>query len=345
MKKVIIIGGGFAGSFVARKLEREKFDVTLIDTKDYFEFTPSILRTIVEPEHIKKIQVLHRHYLKKTKIIIGEVREISKNSVKVDSKKLNFDYLVIASGSSYTLPIKEQNLVISTRANHLRDSYNDLCKAKKVLIVGGGLVGVELAAEILDCYNDKEITIVHAGESVIERNHKKAINLADKFLKKRGVNIIFNERVIQNKKGIFVTDKGTKIKPDMAFLCTGITPNFEFMKKNFSYALNKRNQIEVNPYLQIKNNENIFSAGDITSIKEEKTAQNAEKQAKIVVKNICSLEKKKKLYRYESKPNIMVISLGKRNGILTHKNFIIKGLIPAFMKNFIEYKSMRKYKK
>ena len=65
MKKVVVIGGGFAGAYIARHLEKD-FDVTLIDTKDYFEFTPGILRTIVFPKHMKRIQVLHTHYLHKS---------------------------------------------------------------------------------------------------------------------------------------------------------------------------------------------------------------------------------------------------------------------------------------
>lgn len=68
--RLVIIGGGFAGAFAAKKLE-DFFDLTLIDTKDYFEFTPSVLRTIVEPNHISSIQIYHNQYLdlKKTSII------------------------------------------------------------------------------------------------------------------------------------------------------------------------------------------------------------------------------------------------------------------------------------
>jgi len=169
-------------------------------------------------------------------------------------------------------------------------------------------------------------------------------------LEKKGVEIIKNERVIKTKNNgkNFITDKNRVLKPDMAFLCTGIKPNFEFLKKNFSKALNEKNQIKVNSFLQVKKQrkvcKNIFAAGDITDLKEEKTAQNSENHAVIVSKNICAIENKKSLHKYESKPRGMVISLGKKNGIFTYKNLTFGGLIPGMMKGFVEWKTMLKYR-
>src|SRR3989338_3106921 len=93
-KRVVIIGGGFAGSTAARKLEND-FDVTLIDAKDYFEFTPSVLRTLVEPKHIKKIQSLHKNYLIKANIVRGYVKEVNKKYLMVSKNKFPYDYLII----------------------------------------------------------------------------------------------------------------------------------------------------------------------------------------------------------------------------------------------------------
>src|SRR3989344_6296972 len=135
MKKIVIIGGGFAGSNCAIKLEKN-FDVTVIDTKDYFEFTPGVLRTIVEPEHISKIQVMHDHYLKRAKLIVGHVTEISDKYVLIKKRKIIFDYLIIASGSSYNSPFKEKNVIHSIRARNLRNYYEQVCKAKSILIIG-----------------------------------------------------------------------------------------------------------------------------------------------------------------------------------------------------------------
>ncbi len=340
MKKIAIIGGGFAGSFAAGKLEKN-FEVTLIDTKNYFEFTPGVLRTIVEPEYIKKLQVMHEQYLKRANVIVGRVKEVSKNFVKVNGKNIRFDYLIISSGSFYHTPFKDQKVVITTRAEKLRKHYRDLFNAKKVLIIGGGPVGVELAGEILWKYgNEKEITIVHSKEKLLERNSDRAIKYAENYLKNRGVKTICNEKVVEIKPKFCLTDKKTIVGYDIAFLCTGITPHFKFMKRYFSDKLNERNQIKVNEYLQVEGEKNIFSAGDVNNIAQEKTAQNAEAQAKTVVQNILALENKKNMRIFESKITSQVISLGKNYGIYTNGRITVGGFFPGKLKGFIEWKEM-----
>lgn len=342
MKKVLIIGGGFSGSLIAKKLERN-FRVVLIDTKDYFEFTPGILRTIVEPEHLLKIQSLHKDYLRKTEILIGCVKEVSSDYVNVNDKKINFDYLIISSGSRYSVPIKEQDVAITLRTKHLKESSKKLKESREILIIGGGLVGIELAAEIATHYKDKKITIIHSHNRLIPRNNEKTAKYAEKFLRKKKVDLIFGERVENFGKKEYTLSNGKKIKADIVFLATGIEPNFEFMKKNFSDVLNEENYIIVNEYMQVKGNKNIFAVGDVNDCAVEKTAQNAERQAKLIAHNLQALERENKLKKYSPKKTSLVISLGKYNGIFERGNFVFYGLIPAFMKWFIEKWVMMKH--
>lgn len=343
MKKIVIIGGGFCGTHTAQQLENE-FEVILIDTKDYFEFTPGILRTLVQPEHGKKIQAKHADYLKKTEIILGNATDITTKTVFVGKRKIPFDYLIIASGSTYNPPIKAKDIVLSTRAKDLQEYHEKLDKSKHILIIGGGIVGVELAAEIATHYNDKNIIIIHAHEQLIERQPEKARKYAEHFLTKRNITINFNERVMEQKNKTYFTDKGNKFVPDIAFLCTGIVPNTEFMTKHFAKFLNERRQIVVNDYLQVNDCQNIFAGGDANSVHEEKTAQNADEHAKIIVKNIKNSEQKKPLQKYVSSPRTMVISLGPKHGILTYKNWTLTGRISGMLKNVIEWKEMKNYK-
>jgi apoptosis-inducing factor 2 len=292
--RIVIVGGGFAGAYAAHQLEK-KFDVTLIDSKNYFEFTPSVLKTLVEPSHIKKIQVLHSHYLHKANIIKGDVEEIQDGNVIMDSGQvINYNYLIISSGSRYSSPIKEKNLVIATRGSKLREYAKKLKTAQNILIIGGGIVGVELAAEIIEHYPEKNITMVHSRGELSNRSPKKARNYTKKYLEEKGVKIIFNEKVIGNE-GHYKTNKDRKLHADIAFMCVGIIPNYEYLKKHCSTSLNEKNNLCVNSYLQVEGHKNIFAAGDITAINEEKTAQSAEKQAAVVSENIINLEENKLL--------------------------------------------------
>lgn len=341
-KRIIVIGGGFAGAHCARKLE-SMFDVTLVDTKDYFEFTPSILRTIVEPSHIKKIQVLHKHYLHKARVIRGLATEITKKEVKVNGDKREFDYLIITAGSSYNAPFKEGNIVAATRAEHLRDKYEELCKAKTVLMIGGGIVGVELAGEIISHYPDKKIIIAHSGPRLIQRNHEKAIRYAEKFINKK-CEVYCNERVLKQEKDHYVTSTGRKIQADLAFLCTGIKPNSDSIKGELRKIIDEKGCIKVNDYLQVEGHSNIFAAGDITDCKEEKLAQTAENHANVVIHNIMCCEKGKKMMEYKSSPKPMIISLGKWKGIFEYKNIVFNGVIPGILKELVEMKTMSKYR-
>ncbi len=348
MKKVVIIGGGFTGSKVAKSLENE-FDVTLIDTKNYFEFTPSVLSAITDPTSIDNIQLMHLHYLKKAKLIVGKVEKISEKEVFVDKRKIAFDYLVISSGSKYSFPFKEHDALMTNRANRLRAHYSDLQNSKNILIIGGGLSGVELAGEIVTKYKDKIITVVHAMDRLIERQPLKASRYVQKFLEKNRVKIVFNE-MIKGSKRIgndeeFFTDKGTRIKSELAFLCVGITPNSEFMKKSFPKLIDGKGYISTDEFLNLKGFKNIFVGGDVTDIKEEKTAQVSLEHAEIIKKNLINLEKNKPLERYKHKERTMLLSLGNHKGILTYKKFVMKGFIPRMIKKHVQNKEMRWLKK
>ena len=326
MKKIVIIGGGFAGSYAARKLEND-FEVTLVDNKDYFEFTPSILRTIVEPEHADKIQALHKEYLKKAKFVFGCVNKIEEKSVFVDNRKYDYDYLIISSGSYYKTPFKEHDIIRPNRSKELIDYHERLEKAKSVCIVGGGLVGVELAGEIIHKYPDKKIILFQNAKNLIPRNNKKSGEYAKKFLLKKGVELKLEKRF----------DKKDQKKYDLVFFCVGIEPNF-----NFGF---KKEKFEINEFLQLKGHENVFFAGDVANLKEEKTAQNAENHAKVVVHNIKALENKRKLKKYSPSKRPYLISLGKKKAIFEYKNFVWAGLIPALMKDYVEKVHMKKLKR
>ncbi|PIN90442.1 hypothetical protein COU61_02595 [Candidatus Pacearchaeota archaeon CG10_big_fil_rev_8_21_14_0_10_35_13] len=338
MKKIVIIGGGFAGTRIAKSLEKNrKTEITLIDAKEYYEFTPSIIKTITNPRYSRKIEVKHEEYLKNTKVIIGRAIRIEKKAVILEEgKKINYDYLIITTGSNYNEIFKEGEKSIISRSKQIKESYHKIRKAKKIVIIGGGIVGVELAGEMINEYPEKKVVIIHSDKRLMGKNNNKTSEYAETYLKKKGIEIILKTKANNiNNEGIVRTDKG-KVKSDFVIMATGIIPN--------SKILGKKKYIEVNKYLQVIGKEKVYSAGDVNDADSEKSAQNAERQADIVIKNIQRDIKGIPLTKYLTKKRVSVISLGRTNGIIEYGDVTITGIIPAILKKIIEIKTMIKYK-
>ncbi len=202
------------------------------------------------------------------------------------------------------------------------------------------MIGTEIAGELVTKTKDKEITIVHSYDRLIERNPKRASYYASRFLTKRGAKIIFNERVVEHKNNQFITNKGRIIEADAGLWCAGIKANPYFMS-GFRNATNKNNFLKVNNYLQLKGSKNIFVGGDINDIPEEKTAQNAVRHAHLIANNIIALIDKKELKKHKPRSGPLVISLGDWKGIITFKDFSFCGFIPGIMKWIIEWWNLK----
>jgi NADH dehydrogenase FAD-containing subunit len=335
-KKVVIIGGGFAGATAAKLLERTH-DVTLIDAKDFFEFTPGILRAIIQPKILPKLQAKHTDYLKRARVFVGAASKITPKDVIIGKQSYPYDFLIVSAGSDYSLPIKERNVMRADRGAHILEANARLRKAKSVLIVGAGLVGVELAAE-LAVHGKTKVTLVSSGPTLLERNEPKSQRYAEKFLRAHGVTLLFRELVHAKGKG-FITDSKKKLKADMAFFCTGLIPNSSVLPK----SVDDHKRVRVNEFLQVEGMKNVFAPGDLNNVVVEKTAQNAEIQARLAVDNIKRLEHRRPLVAYRPRKTPLVISLGPRDGIFETRSFVITGFIPALLKRVIEFREMRKF--
>lgn len=357
-KRVVIVGGGYAGTSIAKDLEWD-FDVTLIDSKDYFEFTPSKLKTLIDPSHIYKIQMRHDQYLIYTQIVMDWVYKVNIDHVVTANKNIPFDYLVICTGARCheakfpsiggveTRGNLVESTIVSSRSPNLEYYYHALKNANRILIIGGGTVGVEMAAEIIDSFPDKELTIVHSGRSLVHRSPAKASEYAERWFKQRNVRLILQDRIIKQDGNRFQTSQGQILEAELAFICTGNIPNSECLKNGLFGAncLTSDGFVLVNPYLQIPHYPHIFVGGDLTFIpkEEEKLCQTAGAAADIIIRNIRNLERNKPLKPYEPSQYPILISLGRYDCILTYRGFTLTGFLPALMKEFVEFKEMVHY--
>ncbi|CDH51427.1 pyridine nucleotidedisulfide oxidoreductasedomain containing protein [Lichtheimia corymbifera JMRC:FSU:9682] len=304
--RVVIVGGGFTGFTVASILDRMPlFHVTLIDTKACFEYTPGIVKRIVHPEDNESdaLRVRHDSYVRNGRVIIGYAEGICNNatSIRVNGEKIFFEYLLIATGSSYTSDLKSTDPSYIYRLSGLHQVSHDLAKAKRVLIVGGGLVGCELAIEIAETWPEKHITLVESHPILVHRAKQPQQDKVRSFLSDElGVEVVCDERITDVGEGEYMGTSGRIYKDyDKVFMATGTRPQGRLLlsgSSNLDSCVDSYGRIMVKPTLQIDHPEytHIFAGGDVTNVKEEKTGYAATLAGVCIARNICRMCKGKK---------------------------------------------------
>jgi NADH dehydrogenase FAD-containing subunit len=213
---------------------------------------------------------------------------------------------------------------------------NEIQRHTHVLIVGGGIIGTEIAAEIITKHPNKKVTIVHAHQHVIERTSPDAWEYAEEFLAKNGVTFFFSEKVISQTDGVFITDSNHHISADLCIFCTGIQSNPSYMQGFEKECFSQKNFLAVNKYLQLKDHPNIFVGGDINDVDIEKTGHNAKVQGINIAKNIINIKKEKPVEPFKKPYPIVIIGLGDWRGIIYLKRVIVGLMIPGIIKWFVE---------
>lgn len=323
---VLIIGGGFAGVTVAQALEKQGIKTLLTDKKNYFEVTFATLRNIAAPEKTgNQSRKLYRDFLSGEFIQSGVTHLREKEATLENGDSVHFSQAVIASGTRYpTLPIAKTNdaMNISDRNQELLDSHSRLRQASKVLIIGGGVVGVELAGEIAYAMPNTEVTLAHGNEQLLDGFKPKAQRKAQEQLSALGVKLKFNTRF--QKEGDIYRDKisGSVSDADIVFPATGVLPNNEFLIQDMEHILNDRGFIKVNQYLEIENYSHLYALGDIADVGEAKLGYLAQQQgdhlAKLIAEKLKqpASRKKTKSKPYKRNPLMALIPVGQKKGVV-----------------------------
>ena len=227
---------------------------------------------------------------RKVKVLTGYAKFLSTNQVKLEGTDeiIEFEHCVIAAGSRVTklpiFPFTDERVMDSTDALLLDDI------PKRLLIVGGGIIGLEMAT-IYDALGS-EITIAELGEQLIPTADKDIINPLFKRIKKIYSNIFLNTKVIKMtaiKKGIKVSFEGKDAPKtdtfDKVLVSIGRSPNGDLLDaEKAGVVIDKNGFIATNR--QMKTNvDNIFAIGDIVG--QPMLAHKAVHEAKVAAEVIC----------------------------------------------------------
>jgi NAD(P)H-nitrite reductase large subunit len=277
-KKVVIIGNGIAGITTAIELRKlTDFEISVVsDESDFFFSRTALMYVFMGHMKFEHTQPYENSFweMNKISLVNGRANEVlpEKNTVSLENgDKLDYDYLVIATGSKpnkYNWP--GQNLEGVSGLYHKQDleyleKYSS--KIKKAVVVGGGLIGVELA-EMLHA-RGIEVTFLVRENSfwsmVLSENEG---HMLEKHILEHGINLKLNAELkeINGTEAVesVITSTGETIECQFVGLTVGVSPNVGFLQ-NSSLKINKG--ILVNEYLQT-NIPNIFAIGDCAEIQQ-----------------------------------------------------------------------------
>ena len=143
-------------------------DVVLIDPRDAFVHSAGSLRALVQPDWAGNIFFAFDTLLTQGSVVRDRVVGVDPGGVTLASgRRVEADYLVLASGSSYAYPAKPNADTTVEALDELRRTHKELADAERVLIVGAGPVGLELAGEIKEVWPDKHVTVVDPTEQLL----------------------------------------------------------------------------------------------------------------------------------------------------------------------------------
>lgn len=321
---VAVIGGGYAGVSVAKLLD-ETAEVKLIEPKDAFVHTVAALRALVDPSWLPRIHLPYSGLLKN-----GE--HIREHAVKVDTghvtlasgDELRADYIVLATGATYPFPARTG--LDETRAAHQKmlAAHTALAGAHRVLLLGAGPVGLELAGEITSIWPAKQVTLLGRHPDLLGARFRGDLKAElRRQLDERGVRLVLGTTLTADPPGepgrlaAFTarTETGVELTADIWYRCHGLQPVSDYLAGPLTAARQPDGSLRVTPYLQIVGQDRVFALGDVSTA-DDKMAGAALREAEVVANNIRTLiSGGGELGRYEPRRQLrIVVPLGPQGG-------------------------------
>lgn len=300
VKHIVIIGGGFAGLNLVKKLKSKKYNVTLVDRNNYTFFPPLLYQVatgFLEPSNISYPYRKMFRNRSNLNFKLGEVVRINpkKNKIILTTGELQYDYLVIATGTETNyfgmenvrkkaIPMKTINDALEMRnyilkqlerATTFTSDSDRLKKILNIVIAGGGPTGVEISGILAEMqlsvfrkdYPEFEevalksnIYVVDGSSQLLSPMSQKAQENTYEALKRMGVKIILNAQVTDYINDEVLLSNGEKIETENLIWTAGVTSQvFEGIS---SKCYGKGRRLMTDAYNKVKGLKNVYAIGD-----------------------------------------------------------------------------------
>ncbi len=320
---VVVIGGGYGGVNAAKSLD-EVAEVVLVEPKDAFVHNVAALRALVDPSWLPRIYLPYERLLESGRVVHDSAAKVDAGRVALASgEEIHADYIVLATGSAYPFPAKSD--VDTTAAAHdkVRAAHAALTAAPRVLLVGAGPVGIELAGEIKAVWPDKHVTLLDVADDVLGARFRPELKAElRRQLSDIGVELLLASPLLESpptapgQLQTFTarTESGVDVTADIWFRCYGVTPVSDYLAGDLARARRADGFIEVTPYLQVAGQDRVFAIGDVAAA-DHKMAGIAGRQAQLVAGNIKALiAGDSGLTAYQPSPPAIIVPIGPYGG-------------------------------
>ena len=299
-------------------------NVVLVEPKDAFVHNIGALRALVDPAFLPKIFMPYDRLLAHGRVVRDRAVEVSAERVVLASgEAIAADYIVLATGSAYPFPAKSNAHDAEDAIDNYRAAYDELQHANRVLLVGAGPVGIELAGEITAKWPDKHVTLLDLGDDVLGDRFRPDLRAElRRQLVDLGVELVLGEGLdefpptVASEFATFTvtTNTGRQITADIWFQCFGVTPVSDYLSDDLASARLPSGFVTVGPALQVGGHENVFAIGDVSTA-DAKMAGMAGMQAGLVAENIIKLVNgDHDLAAYEPYGAAIVVPIGPEGG-------------------------------
>jgi Uncharacterized NAD(FAD)-dependent dehydrogenases len=274
--RVVIIGAGAAGMSSASRIKRLKpeTEVIVLEETDFISHAPCGVPYYLEGlvENSKMLSMFTAEEVKSERGI--EVRinhkvvDVEHGRVFVEARdskySLDYDYLVIATGANPKVPrmnISTDYLLVHHPA-HAEEVKNYLSNKREVIIVGAGLVGVEVA-EAMRAQGKRVIVLEFLGGVLRRMLDQDTSSLVENEMRRSGVELVLNEKVVEIKeesgKKVVLTE-GNKYRGDAVVIAAGVEPN-TWIARRLGIRIGETGAIYTDERMRTSV-ENVYAAGD-----------------------------------------------------------------------------------
>ena len=230
---VVVIGGGYAGISVAKQLD-DIASVVLVEPKDAFVHNVAALRALVDPSWLPRIYLPYSGLLSHGRVVADRAVKVDATRVSLASgEELPADYIVLATGSSYPFPAKSDlDRTVDAHEKTL-GTHEALAAAARVLLVGAGAVGIELAGEIKAVWPSKQVTLVDMADEVLGGPFRADLKAElRRQLEELGVQVLLGSPLRtapptepgELRTFTVTTQAGREVIADLWFRCYGVDP-------------------------------------------------------------------------------------------------------------------------